>query len=182
MVLVLEIPLKAELFDNCIIAKLRFGFLFKGHNLIIFFITLMRERICGENPCFVPCWAEWKEWNTCSKSCDGGIKRRERAQNLNATQSQCILSEVVQCNTHLCSGRNSLVLISGGRGHYMTESSVINVNLGSEKRKIQYGSSTLQKLPKFTMHCSETLKQKAYFIGGYYTRKYIHSIGLAHVN
>ena len=130
---------------------IRVLFLILGHNFTICITTLIRERLCGENPCIAPCWDEWMEWTACSKSCDGGIKRRERAQNRDATsQSQCIRSEVVQCNTHTCSGRNSLVLISGGRGQYMIESSVINVNLGSEKRKIA-NSPRVGKLPKLAI-------------------------------
>ena len=106
------------------------------------------------------------------------MKRRNRGKNPNATsQSRCIGSdhEVVQCNTHPCSERKPLILMTGGRGQYMQESSVINVNLGTEKRKIAKRST------KLAMHCSETLNQKVYLIGGYYTRKYIHSVGLAHV-
>ena len=149
----------------------------KIHNFKIYFTTLIQERPCEEGSCIVPCWTEWNEWNTCSRSCGGGMKRRNRGKNPNATsQSRCIGSdhEVVQCNTHPCSERKPLILMTGGRGQYMQESSVINVNLGTEKRKIAKRST------KLAMHCSETLNQKVYLIGGYYTRKYIHTIGLAY--
>ena len=56
----------------------------------------------------------------------------------------------------------------------MQETSVIDVGRGVEKKKIAKRSI------KLAMHCSETLNNKVYLIGGYYTRKYIHSIGRLH--
>ena len=53
----------------------------------------------------------------------------------------------------------------------MQERSVIDVNTETETRKVSKRST------KLAMHCSETLNNKVYIIGGYYTRKYIHYIG-----
>ena len=65
-----------------------------------------------------------------------------------------------------------MFLVSGGRGQYMQERSVIDVNTETETRKVS------KRATKLAMHCSETLNNKVYIIGGYYTRKYIHYIGI----
>ena len=54
----------------------------------------------------------------------------------------------------------------------MQERSVIDVNTETETRKVS------KRATKLAMHCSETLNNKVYIIGGYYTRKYIHYIGI----
>ena len=37
-----------------------------------------QEQSCKERECEIPCWAEWAEWTTCSKSCGTGIQERRR--------------------------------------------------------------------------------------------------------
>ena len=37
-----------------------------------------QEQSCKERECEIPCWAEWADWTTCSKSCGTGIQERSR--------------------------------------------------------------------------------------------------------
>lgn len=67
-------------------------------------------------------------------------------------------------------------MVLGGRGLYMQEQSIINTATGTELQRRE------RSFHKFAMHCTAALNKKVFIIGGYYSRRYIHSISDAECN
>lgn len=103
------------------------------------------DRVCFSRPCANGGWSSWTTWGTCSASCNGGLKSRQRICN-NPPPSllgrQCVGNsiEYISCNNGLCqvlpSTQKVYFAVNTPTGHLYSDNSPvfskIVINVGND--------------------------------------------------
>ena len=123
----------------------------------------------SKSPCNVqPCpidggWSAWAEWGRCNRTCDGGIKERNRTCTEPAPQfngQQCVgnSNERTICNTHQCTAN----VQNDGTGPKTTASA--EVTKPDEITLIKYPRCPKLKMPRNGKYSTRAQKDQHTFI------------------